>query len=235
MFPIRDDAPKSVTPWITYFLILLNVAVFFFEITLGRLDQRAFVFQFGLVPAQVTNALAGAGAAPLESALLPFLTSMFLHGGWLHLIANMWALFIFGDNIEDHVGHFPYLLLYLVSGVAASALHVAFNQDSNIPSVGASGAIGGVMGAYFLLFPSARVLTVVPIIFYLSFVWLPAWLVLGFWFVAQFLSGAATSLATQTAQGGGGIAFWAHVGGFLAGVALIKLFPSRPRPYKYDW
>ncbi len=218
MIPIRDDAPKSSTAYVTYFLIALNVIFFLFELSLSPAGRAQFIYQFGVVPADYSGRLHLSGTVPI-------LTSMFLHGSWLHLIANMWALWIFGDNIEDHLGSFKYLLLYLASGIAASLLHVAFNQGSTIPSVGASGAIAGVMGAYFLLFPSARVLTVVPFVF--LFVWLPAWIVLGYWFLAQFVNGAATAIASTSGTTSGGIAFWAHVGGFVAGITLIKMFPSR--------
>jgi membrane associated rhomboid family serine protease len=231
MIPIRDDAPRTTTPFITYFLIAMNVMVFLFEVSLNPQLRAGFIYQFGVVPSVVGDALHGTAGTPLQAGLLPVLTSMFLHASWLHLIANMWALWIFGDNIEDYLGHLRYLLLYLVSGAAASILHIAFNQGSQIPSVGASGAIAGVMGAYFLLFPSARVLTVVPFIF--LFVWLPAWVVLAYWFLAQFLSGAATSISKASSTTGG-VAFWAHVGGFIAGIMLIKLFPARPHRYSFD-
>ena len=156
---------------------------------------------------------------------------MFLHGSWLHLIFNMLALWIFGDNVEDYVGHFRYLVLYLLSGLAAAALHTFSTLSSTVPTVGASGAIAGVMGAYFVLYPRAKVLTLVPF-FFVFFVWLPAWIVLGYFFITQFLSGAATSIASH-AGGSTGIAFWAHVGGFLGGMGLVKLFPSRTRRYYY--
>lgn len=228
MIPLKDDTPRLTTPYVTYFLIGLNTAVFLFEVILDAPARTSLIFQFGLVPGRVTGLLHGAPGA--TAALLPLLTSMFLHASWLHLIANMWVLWIFGDNIEDHLGHFRYLLFYFGTGLAASLLHIAFNPGAQIPSVGASGAIAGVMGAYFLLYPSARVLLLIP------FWWLPAWLVLGYWFVAQFLSGAATSIVSPRDTSHGGIAFWAHVGGFLAGLALIKLFPAQPRRYRYtDW
>lgn len=230
MIPIRDDVPRSSTPFINYFLIAVNVAVFIFELSLDSQTRAAFVYQFGVVPLQVDKVFSG--AAHLDTAAMPILTSMFLHASWLHLIANMWALWIFGDNIEDYLGHFRYLILYLVSGVGAALLHIAFNQGSRIPSVGASGAIAGIMGAFFLLYPSARVLTLVPFIFFF-FMWLPAWIVLGYWFVAQFLTGAATSIA-QTSSTTGGVAFWAHVGGFIVGASLIRLFPARPRRFSYQ-
>lgn len=230
MIPIRDDAPRTTTPLITYFLIALNCAIFLFEVSLGPVQRQNFVYQFGVVPQSVMDAIGGAYGASIPGASVSLFSSMFLHASWLHLIANMWALWIFGDNIEDHVGHFRYLSLYLASGVFASVLHIAFNQGSAVPSVGASGAIAGVMGAYFLLFPSARVLTIMPFVF--VFVWLPAWIVLGYWFVAQFLSGAATAIA-RTSSTGGGVAFWAHVGGFIAGVTLIKLFPAAHPRYQF--
>jgi len=231
MIPLRDDAPRYSTPYVNYFLLGLNTLVFLFELSLPPDARQSFIFQFGVVPARITALLQGAPATVPGPSLLPILTSMFLHASWMHLIFNMWALYIFGDNIEDYLGHFRYLLLYLTTGVAASLLHVLFNPGSRVPSVGASGAIAGVMGAYFVLYPTARVLTLVPFLF-VFFLWLPAWVVLGVWFLGQFLSGAATSIA-YSSQTSGGIAFWAHVGGFLAGVGLIKLFPSRPRRYRY--
>ncbi|HMK29913.1 MAG TPA: rhomboid family intramembrane serine protease [Terriglobales bacterium] len=231
MIPLRDDAPRYSTPYVNYFLLGLNTLVFLFELSLPPDARQSFIFQFGVVPARITALLQGAPATVPGPSLLPILTSMFLHASWMHLIFNMWALYIFGDNIEDYLGHFRYLLLYLTTGVAASLLHVLFNPGSRVPSVGASGAIAGIMGAYFVLYPTARVLTLVPFLF-VFFLWLPAWVVLGVWFLGQFLSGAATSIA-YSSQTSGGIAFWAHVGGFLAGVGLIKLFPSRPRRYRY--
>lgn len=227
MIPIRDDTPKFTTPFINYLLIALNTLVFLFEVSLGPRTRDAFVYQFGVEPVRVLSALGLANLNVPHASAVPLLTSMFLHASWLHLIGNMWVLWIFGDNIEDYLGHFPYLIFYLVSGFAASALHILLNSSSNVPSVGASGAIAGIMGAYFLLFPSARVLTLVPLIIFFTFIWLPAWIVLGYWFVLQFLSGAATSIAYSNSTGGGGIAFWAHVGGFVAGLVMIKLMPQR--------
>ena len=210
----------------------------------GQPDPTPSLYQFGIVPARFNVVLFNNGYVPWNligvlhtryipamGAILPIFTSMFLHGSWLHLIFNMWALWIFGDNVEDYMGHFLYLVLYLVSGVAAALLHTFFNLGSIIPTVGASGAIAGVMGAFFVLYPRARVLTLVPF-FFVFFMWLPAWVVLGIWFVGQFLSGAASAITTSTAQSSG-IAFWAHVGGFIAGMLLVKLFPARVRRYYY--
>jgi len=234
MIPIRDDRPSFTTPFINYLLIALNTLVFLYEVLLGPRTREVFVYQFGVEPLRVLAALGLANVHVPDPSALPLLTSMFLHASWLHLIGNMWVLWIFGDNIEDYLGHFGYLIFYLVSGLAGSVLHIALNPASNIPSVGASGAIAGVMGAYFLLFPSARVLTLVPLIIFFTFIWLPAWIVLGYWFVLQFLSGAATSIAySSRTGGGGGIAFWAHVGGFVAGIIMIKILPQRMRRTRY--
>ena len=230
MIPIRDDTPRTTTPYITYFLVALNLLIFVFEVVLDPRSRTLFINSFAVIPERVTGLL----TSHPSQALLPVLTSMFLHASWLHVIFNMWGLWIFGDNVEDHLGHFRYLMFYLLAGFAASALHIVFNAGSRVPSVGASGAIAGIMGAYFLLYPSARVLTLIPF-FFLYFTWLPAWLVLGYWFVVQFLSGAATSI-TYSHQTGGGVAFWAHVGGFVAGLAMIKLFPARVQRYRVaEW
>src|SRR5437660_9367602 len=232
MIPLRDATPRFSTPYITYFLIILNVVVFLYEAMLGAPSHaalNALLFQFGVVPRVDTAILAGSTALSPALAVIPLFTSMFLHGSWLHVIGNMWFLWLFGDNIEDYLGHFRYLVFYLLSGVAASVTHIVLNPSSRIPSVGASGAIAGVMGAYFILYPRARVLTWFPPIFLFH---VPAWLMLGYWFLSQFVSGAATSIA-ETTQTTGGIAFWAHVGGFVAGILMIKVFPERPQRYRY--
>ena len=231
MIPIRDDTPRFSTPFVTYFIIALNTVVFPVRIIGGRTESSGLEqpdLSFRRCAAHFERALMAGSGASLPGSFLPLLTSMFLHASWLHLIGNMWFLWIFGDNIEDYLGHFTYLLFYLVSGFAAAVAHILLNAGSNVPSVGASGAIAGVMGAYFVLYPRARVLMWFPPIFFFH---LPAWLVLGYWFLMEFLSGAATSIA-ETSQSGG-IAFWAHVGGFLAGVVLIKLLPERPQRYRY--
>ncbi len=232
MIPIRDDTPRFSTPFVTYFIIALNTLVFLFELSVneqGRGALNGLIYHFGVVPLRFDHILAAWPASSLTGLFLPILTSMFLHASWLHLIGNMWFLWIFGDNIEDYLGHFSYLLFYVVCGFAAAITHILLNAGSRLPSVGASGAIAGVMGAYFVLYPKARVMMWFPPIFFFH---LPAWLVLGYWFFMQFLSGAATSIA-ETSQTNGGIAFWAHVGGFVAGVVLIKVLPERPRRYRY--
>jgi len=229
MIPLRDDQPRFSTPYVTYFLIGLNLAVFLFEATLTPQSFKVLLYQLGMVPASITGFLAGGSRVGLMAAFLPALTSMFLHGSWMHVIGNMWFLWIFGDNIEDHLGHFKYLLFYLLSGLGAAFAQVILNPHSIVPTVGASGAIAGVLGAYFLLYPRAKVLIWFPILFLF---YLPAWVTLGYWFAMQFVSGAATSLASYS-DTRGGVAFWAHVGGFVAGIILIKLIPERPRRYRY--
>jgi membrane associated rhomboid family serine protease len=231
MFPLRDDQPTFSTPFITYFLIALNLLVYFLEWQLNLQNPRAAnltVFQFAVVPAREVGLLTGVPAFSPLLAVLPMFTSMFLHAGWWHVITNMWMLWIFGDNIEDYLGHFPYLVFYLLCGLAAGFTHILFNAASRAPTVGASGAIAGVMGAYLVLYPRARVLTWFFFIIILPF---PAWLWLIIWALQQFLSGAAASLAPATQAGG--IAFWAHVGGFVVGILLIELFPQRRNRRRY--
>ena len=231
MIPIRDDAPRYTTPYVNYFLLALNVAIFLAMWIGIPAPEQEIVRVFAFRPVVLTSAIVQHNSAAGVASIITIFTSMFMHSGWWHLIGNMWVLYIFGDNIEDYLGHFPYLLFYLLAGVAAIVLHAFLNPTSAIPTVGASGAIAGVMGAYFILFPSARVLTLVPFLF-VFFIWLPAWIVLGYWILTQFLGGAASSIsaAGQT----GGIAFWAHVGGFVAGVLMVKVFPTRRRRFRYD-
>jgi len=231
MIPLRDDQPIFSTPFVNYFFIVLNVLVFLFELSVNAQGPRqlnALIFEFGIVPRQTVGLLTGTPVFAPAAALLPLLTSMFLHGSWSHIIGNMWVLWIFGDNIEDYLGHFRYLVFYLLCGLAAGFTHIVLNVASRVPSVGASGAIAGVMGAYFVLYPQARVLTWFPPIFFFH---LPACLMLGYWFFLQFIGGASNTIA-ESAQSGG-IAFWAHVGGFVAGILMIKLFPQRPHRYRY--
>src|SRR5512142_641223 len=194
MIPLKDDAPRYITPYVNYFLLALNTLVGLCMWIGVPAPAQQVVNVFGFQPYRVTALIRGSHAVNVEMAFIPVFTAMFMHASWLHLISNMWVLYIFGDNVEDHLGHFGYLVFYLLAGVAAMLAHTFFNPTSRIPSVGASGAIAGVMGAYFVLFPSARVLTLVPFLF-VFFLWLPAWIVLGYWFVVQFLSGAATSIA----------------------------------------
>src|SRR5262252_7512854 len=199
MFPFRDNIPSRTFPIITILIIVINVFVFLYELSLGRGLER-FIMQYGVVPA----AVAGwpASNRSLSDVALPFLTSMFLHGGWLHLIGNMWYLWIFGDNVEDRLGHFTYLIFYLLCGIGAGIVHTVLNAGTRIPSVGASGAIAGVLGAYVVSYPFARVLTLIPIFVFLQVIEIPALIVLGLWFLMQFLYGA-TALASASGNSGG--------------------------------
>jgi membrane associated rhomboid family serine protease len=215
------------------FLIGLNVVIFFFEFTLDPRSLEFLIRQFGVVPAHLAAFLAGSPRYPLPVVVLPFFTSMFLHGSWLHVLGNMLYLYIFGDNVEDYLGHFKYLVFYLLTGLIAMATQVAVNLHSTAPTVGASGAIAGVLGAYFVLYPRARVLTWFFELLILV-VWVPAWIILIYWFFLNFLSGTATMLAIHR-QNMGGVAFWAHVGGFISGALMIKLFPERSRRYPYAY
>ena len=223
MFPIRDDAPRYTTPYVNYFLLAMNVVIFVMVWLTGPANFQRIVEVFGFRPAVVVGFLHGVQGLNAATAFLPLLTSMFLHGGWLHLILNMWFLWIFGDNVEDTLGAVRYLLFYLLCGLAAALTQFASQPDSAVPMLGASGAIAGVLGAYAVLFPRARVLTLVPIFFFIRIMELPAVLILGYWFLLQIVSG---SLEAATATHGG-TAIWAHVGGFLAGMILILVM--RPR------
>ncbi len=218
MIPLYADNPRVRLPVMTLLLIAANVVVFFHELSLGPHQERAFMMMYGMVPSHVDAAIqSGAGVG---LALQPLFTSMFIHSGWLHIIGNMWFLWIFGGNTEDAFGHFGYLIFYLACGIAGGVVHTIANWGSNLPAVGASGAIAGVMGAYLVLYPRARILTLVPLFLFFFTVRLPAVVVIGIWFLIQFLSGIG-SLGVAEA---GGVAFWAHIGGFavgaLAGLAV---------------
>jgi membrane associated rhomboid family serine protease len=221
MIPLRDNIPSRTVPFVTYTLIGANLLAFGFELSLGQHLQQ-FIHIFGVVPAKVTTIISQAPHLAYY-AVLPLFTSIFLHGGWMHLLGNMLYLYIFGDNVESALGHIRYLIFYLCSGVAASLVHISFNPGSDIPTVGASGAIAGVLGAYFLLFPRARISTLVPIFFFIQIVEIPALLFLGIWFLIQFLSGSMTLGSGAAAAG---VAWWAHIGGFAVG-AGYTLFRYR--------
>src|SRR2546425_2072568 len=211
MIPFRDNIPSRSFPTITVSIIATNVFVFFYELSLGSRSFERFIMHYGVVPTTVLEW--PHSHVPFTAVALPFFTSMFLHGGWLHLIGNMWYLWIFGDNVEDRLGHFTYLLFYLLCGLGAGIVHTIFNAETVLPSVGASGAIAGVLGAYVISYPFARVVTLVPIFIFVQIIEIPALIVLGFWFVMQLFSGTA-ALATTSANDGG-VAWWAHIGGFV--------------------
>ncbi|MBM3813258.1 MAG: rhomboid family intramembrane serine protease [Acidimicrobiia bacterium] len=216
MIPLRDSQPSRSTPYVTAALIAVNVAVFLYEVSLEPYSQALFLSQYAMIPARFS--------------LEPMMTSMFLHGGWMHLIGNMWFLWIYGDNVEDVLGHGRYLLFYLLCGVAAAGVHVGFNLISRVPTVGASGAIAGVMGAYLLKFPRAKIVLLVPVFVFITTVEVPAALVLVYWLAIQFFSGVGELGRAHLQQGG--VAWFAHIGGFLAGMALIKVMKTHER---YRW
>lgn len=229
MLPLRDTVRARDLPLMNWLIILANVLVFLFEASLSTRQLNALSRAYGLVPARFL-------AAPGAGQVGTIFSSMFLHGGWLHVISNMWVLYIFGDNVEDRMGHLRYLVFYLLAGLAAAAAHVLVNPASTVPTIGASGAISGIMGAYLLLFPRARVLTLIPAIFLPWFIEVPALVFIGFWFVSQLFSGLFALGAAGSVRTYGGVAWWAHVGGFLAGVLLVKIFERRRyRPADNIW
>jgi len=223
VIPLRDENPSGSVPAVTLGLIALNCAVFVIEIMMGS-QLRDFMMQWGLVPLRITMAI-NTGEPPLLAALTTVITSMFLHGGWMHLIGNMWYLWIFGDNIEDRLGHVRYLVFYLLGGVTAATAQYFFQPGSDVPTVGASGAIAAVLGAYAVTYPRARVVTLLPLFPFFPIVRLSALVVLGLWFVFQFFSGAL-SLAWSAR---GGVAWWAHIGGFVFGMITIAVMVPRRR------
>ena len=213
-------------------LIAANCFVFFQELTAGAAERDQIIMTYSLIPARSTAFLEGAPVG-FEQGILPLFTSMFLHGGWMHLIGNMWFLWIFGDNVEDRTGHARYLLLYLVGGLAGAVAHWFFNPQSQMPTVGASGAISAVMGAYLVTFPRARIRTLIPIIIFFTTVDLPAFVLLIYWLALQTLSGVASVSVADPMQGG--VAFLAHVGGFLAGIPLMLLLRQHRRSPRAVW
>jgi membrane associated rhomboid family serine protease len=227
LIPLKSDNPLATFPFINVLLIIVNVLVFLYELSLSPRAGNRLIFEFGLIPARFGVLIDPTrhAHATLGAAVIPVLTSMFLHAGWMHLLGNMLFLWVFGGSVEDRMGHFAYFVFYLVCGLGAGAVHTAFNWGSTVPTIGASGAISGVLGAYIILFPRSRILTLVPLLILFFFWRIPAMLMLGYWFVLQFVSGlSALGGANQ-----GGIAVWAHVGGFVLG-ALIVLILGLRRP-----
>ncbi len=229
MFPIKDTIPSREFPIVTWALIIINSLVFLFETTLSKEQLEALFYYFGVVPARYSHPeWAVVFGLPIDN-YWPFITNMFLHGGWTHIISNMWTLYLFGDNVEDRMGHLRFLVFYLLCGIAASITHFVFNIHSTVPALGASGAIAGVMGAYFILFPHSRVITLVPIFFLPYFIEIPAFVYLGVWFITQLFSGTFSLASAST---GGGIAWWAHIGGFVVGILLLPIFKKKQDQYR---
>jgi membrane associated rhomboid family serine protease len=218
MIPLRDVIPSRTTPYITVTIILLNAAAWLYEVGMPARELNRFLYVYGVVPASFSPPT--------------LITSMFLHGSWMHVIGNMWYLWIFGDNVEDRVGHGRFILFYLLCGIVAALGQVAIDPSSTLPTIGASGAIAGVMGAYFVLYPHSRVLTLIPLIIFWELIELPAIVLLGFWFLMQLFSAGAIAVTAST-HGSGGVAFMAHVAGFVTGLVGVFFFRKPQRSDGY--
>lgn len=220
MLPLRDTVRSRMFPIVNWGIILANLVIFVYESSLGPGGLERLFSAFALVPNEVTSLRPG--------GLIALVTSMFLHGGWFHVLSNMWTLYIFGDNIEDRMGSSRYLAFYLLGGVAAGLTHVYFSADTSAPTVGASGAIAAVLGAYFILYPTGRVITLVPLFFLPWFIEIPAVVFIGVWFLTQVFSGLVSIGAAGQFSN---IAWWAHIGGFAFGFLMVHVFARRARPY----
>jgi membrane associated rhomboid family serine protease len=225
VIPLKDMNPRRSFPFMTLLLIAANVVVFVHQITLPTAAAEVFVKTYALTPSHIQLALEGHRYTPVQ-AFLPLFTCMFLHGGFLHIIGNMLFLWVFGANVEDRFGPFGYLLFYLVCGIGSGATQLLFSWGSRVPSLGASGAISGVLGAYIVFFPRSRILTLIPLLIIFFTARIPAWIFIGLWFLMNFLSGVGSLGAINT----GGVAWWAHVGGFLLGVLIAGFAKLTGRP-----
>ncbi len=226
MFPLKDTIPSTSFPIVTLGIIVFNFVVFFYELTLGP-QLNVFINQYGIIPSNFMSTV-NKNMFYIFPSSIPLFTSIFIHGGWMHIIGNMWYLWIFGDNIEDRTGHFRFFLFYVLCGLAAGVSYIIINPASNLPTIGASGAISGVMGAYLVLFPRARILTLIFLIIFIQVIEIPVIFFLGFWILIQVISGGIKSgLANES----GGVAWWAHIGGFFIGLLMVFFFRKRKRSY----
>ncbi len=231
MIPLRDSTRSKTVPYVNLILIGLNIAVFIYQLLLNERAALEFIYSYGVIPAKFTS-------IPILQTLLtnpvyffPFLSSVFMHGGLLHIISNMLYLWVFGDNIEDRFGHFRYLVFYLLVATAGHIAHIASHPASDIPTIGASGAVAGVLGAYFLAFPKAKVLTLVPLFIFFTIIEVPALIFLFLWFVLQLINGL-TIFGNGSAQT---VAWWAHIGGFIGGALLFNVFKKNSQPNYNSW
>jgi membrane associated rhomboid family serine protease len=227
MIPLKNMMARRTVPVMTILIIVANVLVYFHQATISSAANEAFIRTFGVVPLRMQMALGG-NRYSLAEAFTPLFTCMFLHGGLLHILGNMWFLWIFGGAVEDRLGPVPYTLFYLVCGIGSGLAQAAFSWGSNVPSIGASGAISGILGAYVVYFPASRIFTLVPLFVFFFTVQIPAIVFIGLWFAVQFLSGVSSMNAPRTANLGG-VAWWAHVGGFVLGLILAKIFDGGRR------
>lgn len=231
MFPLRDSRPSQRTPIVMWALIITNALVFLYELSLDDRALQVFFYHWGLVPKAFSSPEWGWINGLPEQTWVNFLSNMFLHGGWMHFLSNMWFLYIFADNVEDHMGHLRFLCFYILCGLGASWMHLLFNADSPVPALGASGAISGVLGAYWRLFPTSRIITLIPVFFYPLIVEVYAVVFIGFWFLIQLMQGFGSLAIAQSA----GVAWWAHVGGFIFGLLLYRAFLLPSYRNDRDW
>ena len=228
MIPLRDSVRPRTTPFVNWIIIALNLYIFIREVMLPPGQLNEVYYTLGVIPASVTQLFLDGSA--MGTVIITFFTAMFLHGGWMHVLGNMLFLWVFGDNVEDRLGHFKFLLFYLATGIVGAIAHIMSDPFSEVPIIGASGAIAGVLGAYFVTFPRARVLTLLPIIIFFTIVEIPAVVFLAFWFVLQLFNGTASLGGSANP-----VAWWAHVGGFLSGIVLIKILaPGRKHIYNRE-
>lgn len=221
MFPISDNIPGKKFPVVNWGIIVFNLLVFILELSLNEKELKTFFYHLGLVPARYFHPEWALKNGLSPDNYWPFLSNIFIHGGWAHFLANMWTLYIFGDNVEDRMGRKNYLLFYILCGFMAGFTHFYLFRDSTVPALGASGAISGIMAAYMFLYPHSRIVFVVPLLFIPFFFEIPAFFYIGFWFLSQFFSGTVSLISSANASG---IAFWAHIGGFIAGILTFRLF-----------
>jgi membrane associated rhomboid family serine protease len=224
MIPLRDNTYSHSFPFVNVTIIVLNVLIFLYQLSLPEELLNLFFYNFGVIPAQVISQVTTGES--LLITVTPFISAIFLHGSWVHMLGNMLYLWIFGDNIEDRIGHLRYLLFYLLIGIISCIAHIISVPGSQIPIIGASGAIAGIMGAYFLTFPKARILTLVPVFFFITFIQVPAIIFLPIWFVIQIINGLSTA-----GMGADAVAWWAHIGGFISGLVLMPFFARRTVKY----
>ncbi len=231
MIPLKDTIQSNSYPVVNWLLILINIGVFLFEVFFLNANQsEAFIYQYGLIPDSIRLSEVSSLHDIRITIIRPFITNMFLHGGWGHIISNMWILYIFGDNVEDRMGKVRYFFFYIICGLLASITHFILYRNSAVPAIGASGAISGVMAAYMLMFPKSTIISLVPIFIIPLFLPIPAFIYIGIWFIGQLLSGTTMLMLSDSATG---IAFWAHIGGFLSGLWIYRYFLSSKRKMMY--
>lgn len=224
MIPLRDTAPLNKFPFVNYSLLAINIFIFVYQLSLGN-GVVSFFYEYGLIPSEFLSV----ANFDIYERIKPFFTSMFIHGGWFHIVGNMLFLYIFGDNVEEKVGHFNYFLFYLICGFSAALFQIFSNMSSTLPMIGASGAVSGVLGAYLVFFPHSRILTLVPVFIFIQLIYIRASLFIIVWFIIQFISGVSSFGSVSNT---GGIAFWAHIGGFICGILFANIYRNKERKFR---